>query len=100
MFLFCSMNCAARFAYHAVCAGSSLVQIATVTGPVTVAIWTNDDPAQTAWYAKRAAQFMEQNKNIKVELQKFPTGDLAKKVSVAYATGSAPEGFVSFDFVM
>jgi multiple sugar transport system substrate-binding protein len=69
-------------------------------GPVTVAIWTNDDPAQTAWYVKRAAQFMEQNKNIKVELQKFPTGDLAKKVSVAYATGSAPEGFVSFDFVM
>jgi multiple sugar transport system substrate-binding protein len=69
-------------------------------GPVTIAIWTNDDPLQTAYYRKRAKQFMEEHPNIKVDHQQFPFGELGKKLSVGFATGTAPEGFVSFDFFM
>jgi ABC-type glycerol-3-phosphate transport system substrate-binding protein len=35
-------------------------------GPLTVTIWTNDDPAQTAWYQKRSQLFNNAHPNIKV----------------------------------
>jgi multiple sugar transport system substrate-binding protein len=69
-------------------------------GPLTVTIWTNDDPAQTAWYQKRAQLFNNAQPNIKVDPQRFPAGELGKKVSVGFATGTAPEGFLTFDFFM
>jgi multiple sugar transport system substrate-binding protein len=69
-------------------------------GPLTVTIWTNDDPAQTAWYQKRAQLFNETHPNIKIDPQRFPAGDLGKKVSIGFATGTAPEGFLTFDFLM
>ncbi len=69
-------------------------------GPLTVTIWTNDDPAQTAWYQKRARLFNDAHPNIKVDPQRFPAGELGKKVSVGFATGTAPEGFLTFDFFM
>src|SRR5262245_47047084 len=69
-------------------------------GPLTVTIWTNDDPAQTAWYQKRAQLFNNAHPNIRIDPQRFPAGELGKKVSVGFATGTAPEGFLTFDFFM
>ena len=43
---------------------------------------------------------MEQNPHVKVDFQWFPFGDLGKKISVGFATGTAPEGFVSQDWFM
>ena len=44
--------------------------------------------------------FMEQNPHVKVDFQWFAFGDLGKKISVGFATGTAPDGFVSQDWFM
>ena len=37
---------------------------------------------------------------MKIDYQWFPFGELGKKLSVGYATGTAPEGFVCYDWFM
>jgi multiple sugar transport system substrate-binding protein len=49
---------------------------------------------------KRVNLFMQQNPNVKVDFQYFAFGDLGKKLSVGFATGTAPDGFVSQDWLM
>jgi multiple sugar transport system substrate-binding protein len=68
--------------------------------PVSLAFWTFDNPQQRPWLNKRIKLFMEQNPNVIVDFQWFPFGDLGKKLSVGFATGTAPEGFVSQDWLM
>ncbi len=68
--------------------------------PVSIAFWTFDNPQQRPWVHKRVKLFTEQNPNVKVDFQWFPFGDLGKKLSVGFATGTAPEGFVSQDWFM
>ena len=43
---------------------------------------------------------MEQNPHVKVDFQWFAFADLGKKISVGFATGTAPDGFVSQDWFM
>jgi len=68
--------------------------------PVNVTFWTFDNPQQRPWLNKRVNLFMEQNPNVKVDFQFFSFADLGKKLSVGYATGTAPDGFVSQDWFM
>src|SRR5215470_3893248 len=68
--------------------------------PVSLAFWTFDNPQQRPWLNKRIKLFMEKNPNVIVDFQWFPFGDLGKKLSVGFATGTAPEGFVSQDWFM
>ena len=69
-------------------------------GPLTLKLWSNDQVQQREWYQTRVKLFMEKNPSIKVDYQWFPFGELGKKVSVGFATGTAPEGFVSYDWFM
>ncbi|MCC6889554.1 MAG: extracellular solute-binding protein [Hyphomicrobiales bacterium] len=73
---------------------------AQAKGPLTIRLWSNDQVQQREWYQSRVKLFMEKNRNIKVDYQWFPFGELGKKVSVGFATGTAPEGFVSYDWFM
>jgi multiple sugar transport system substrate-binding protein len=68
--------------------------------PVKVAFWTFDNPQQRPWIHKRIRLFTEKNPNVTVDFQWFPFADLGKKLSVGFATGTAPEGFVSQDWFM
>jgi multiple sugar transport system substrate-binding protein len=68
--------------------------------PMKVAFWTFDNPQQRPWLHKRVRLFEEKNPNVKVDFQWFPFADLGKKLSVGFATGTAPEGFVSQDWFM
>ena len=43
---------------------------------------------------------MEQNPHVTIDFQWFTFGDLGKKISVGFATGTAPDGFVSQDWFM
>jgi hypothetical protein len=52
------------------------------------------------WIHKRIKLFMEQNPKVNVEFQWFTFGDLSKKISIGFATGTAPDGFVSQDWFM
>ncbi len=68
--------------------------------PINLSFWTFDNPQQRPWVHKRIKLFMEQNPNVKVDFQWFPFADLGKKLSVGFATGTAPDGFVSQDWFM
>jgi multiple sugar transport system substrate-binding protein len=69
-------------------------------GPMTLRFWSNDQPQQRAWFQKRFKLFTDANPNVKIDYQWFPFGELGKKLSVGYATGTAPEGFVCYDWFM
>src|SRR5260370_6982243 len=65
--------------------------------PITLSFWTFDNPQQRPWLHKRVNQYTEKNPNVKVDFQWFTFADLGKKVSVGYATATAPDGFVPAD---
>ncbi|BBK43488.1 hypothetical protein STVA_35080 [Allostella vacuolata] len=73
---------------------------AQARAPVNISFWTFENPQQRPWLHKRIRLFMEQNPAVKVDFQFFPFGDLGKKLSVGFATGTAPDGFVSQDWFM
>lgn len=68
--------------------------------PINISFWTFENPSQRPWVHKRVKLFMQQNPNVKVDFQYFAFGDLGKKLSVGFATGTAPDGFVSQDWLM
>lgn len=68
--------------------------------PVSISFWTWENPQQRPWIHKRVKMYMEKNPHVKVDFQFFPFGDLGKKLAVGFATGTAPDGFASQDWVM
>ncbi len=68
--------------------------------PVNISFWTWENPQQRPWIHKRVKMYMEKNPHVKVDFQFFPFGDLGKKLAVGFATGTAPDGFASQDWVM
>jgi len=83
-------------------AASSLGKVASAQpkGPVKLSLWTWENPQQRPWIHKRVKMFMEKNKGVQVDFQWFTFTDLGKKVSVGYATGTAPEGFSTGTWLM
>jgi multiple sugar transport system substrate-binding protein len=68
--------------------------------PIELSFWTFENPQQRPWIHKRVKLFTEQNPNVKIDFQWYTFGDLGKKISVGFATGTAPDGFVSQDWFM
>src|ERR1700730_9165664 len=68
--------------------------------PVNISFWTFDNPQQRPWLHKRVKMYMEQTPHVKIDFQWFTFGDLGKKISVGFATGTAPDGFVSQHWFM
>jgi multiple sugar transport system substrate-binding protein len=68
--------------------------------PINLSFWTFENPQQRPWVQKRVKMYQEQNPHVKIDFQWFTFGDLGKKISVGYATGTAPDGFVSQDWFM
>ena len=58
-------------------------------------VWTFENPQMRPWEHMRIKMFMEKHPGLTVNYQWFPIKDLAKKVKVGYATGTAPDGFKS-----
>ncbi len=73
---------------------------APTKAPVKLAFWTWENPQQRPWQHKRIKLYMEKYPNITVDFQYFTFTDLGKKVSVGYATGTAPDGFATGDWLM
>src|SRR5579864_3686316 len=74
--------------------------MAQAKAPIKLSFWTFDNPQQRPWLDKRIKLFTEKNPNVSVDFQWFAFGDLGKKISVGFATGTAPDGFVSQDWFM
>jgi multiple sugar transport system substrate-binding protein len=68
--------------------------------PVKLTFWTWENPQQRPWLKKRIDQYTQQYPNVSVEFQYFAFSDLGKKVSVGYATGTAPDGYTTGDWLM
>ena len=68
--------------------------------PIKLSFWTFENPQQRPWVHKRVKLYMEQNPHVTIDFQWFTFGDLGKKISVGFATGTAPDGFVSQDWFM
>jgi ABC-type glycerol-3-phosphate transport system substrate-binding protein len=68
--------------------------------PMKLTFWTWENPQQRPWLHKRITQYTEKNPNVSVDFQWFTFSDLGKKVSVGYATGTAPDGFTTGDWLM
>ncbi|OFV92171.1 MAG: hypothetical protein A3J75_06055 [Acidobacteria bacterium RBG_16_68_9] len=75
-------------------------QTAPTRAPMKLAFWTWENPQQRPWLHKRIQQYTQQYPNISVEFQYFTFSDLGKKVSVGFATGTAPDGFTTGDWLM
>ena len=75
-------------------------QSAPTKAPVKLNFWTWENPQQRPYQFKRIQQYMQQFPNISVAFQYFTFSDLGKKVSVGYATGTAPDGFATGDWLM
>src|SRR5918993_668377 len=71
-------------------AGSPLARRAHAQGkaPVNLSFWTFENPQQRPWLHKRVKLFMEQNPHVKVDFQWYTFGDIGKKISVGFATGT------------
>ena len=70
-------------------------QGAPTRAPVKLTFWTLENPQQRPWLKKRINLYTEQYPNVSVEFQYFAFSDLGKKISVGYATGTAPDGYIS-----
>ncbi len=68
--------------------------------PMKLTFWTWENPQQRPWIQKRVAQYTDKHPNVKVDFQWFTFTDLGKKVSVGFATGTAPDGFTTGDWLM
>ena len=68
--------------------------------PMELSFWMFENPQQRPWVHKRIKMYMEKNPHIKIDFQAFPFSDLGKKLSVGFATGTAPEGFITGDWLM
>ena len=68
--------------------------------PMKLTYWTWEQPQHRGWLHKRITQYTEKFPNIKVDFQSFTFTDLGKKVSVGFATGTAPDGFNTGDWLM
>jgi multiple sugar transport system substrate-binding protein len=68
--------------------------------PMKLTYWTWEQPQHRGWLHKRITQYTERFPNIKVDFQSFTFTDLGKKVSVGFATGTAPDGFNTGDWLM
>ncbi|HSF06926.1 MAG TPA: extracellular solute-binding protein [Methylomirabilota bacterium] len=91
---------AALGAGAAVAAAPRRVAAQPAKAPMKLTFWTWENPQQRPWLHKRITQYTEKHPNIKVDFQWFTFTDLGKKVSVGYATGTAPDGFTTGDWLM
>jgi len=67
---------------------------------IDLSFWTFEQPQQRGWLQKRVRLYQEQNPHVRIDFQWFTFGDLGRRLSIGYSTGTAPDGFVSQDWFM
>jgi len=76
-------------------------RVAQAEAPIRrCSVWTFDNPSQRPLAAQARQPVRGEEPQLKVDFQWFTFADLGKKVSVGYATGTAPDGFVTGDWLM
>lgn len=61
--------------------------------PVTLTIWTHEDPNRGPFERELIAQFMKENPNVTVDYQTYPSGKMAELLTVAFSANEGPDIF-------
>lgn len=77
----------------AVFAKGSKEEVVDLSAPVTITVWTHDDPNRKVLEANLIEEFMKMHPNVKVDYQIYPSGKMAELLTVAFSTGEGPDVF-------
>jgi multiple sugar transport system substrate-binding protein len=64
-----------------------------LSAPVTIVVWTHDDPNRSVLEKELIAEFTKQNPNVTVDYQTYPSGKMAELLTVAFSAGEGPDVF-------
>ena len=73
--------------------GADLTLPTEETGPVQIMYWTHEDPNRTKVEEKLLAEFLQQNPNVSVKRETYPSGPIIEKVLTAFAAQKGPDIF-------
>jgi multiple sugar transport system substrate-binding protein len=66
---------------------------ADLTAPVTITVWTHEDPNRSVFEKELIKEFMQQNPNVTVDYQTYPSSKMAELLTVAFSAGEGPDVF-------
>lgn len=61
--------------------------------PVTLTIWTHEDPNRSVFEKELIDEFTAANPNVTVDYQTYPSGRMAELLTVAFSAGEGPDIF-------
>jgi multiple sugar transport system substrate-binding protein len=64
-----------------------------LSAPVSLTIWTHEDPNRSIIEKKFIEEFTRQNPNVTVEYQVYPSGKMAELLTVAFSANQGPDIF-------
>lgn len=83
-----------------VAASPFILGSARAQSSMDISFWTYENPQARPWIASRIEAFKAENPHVNIDFQWFAFNDLGQRLNVGYATGTAPDGFVSQDWFM
>lgn len=64
-----------------------------MSAPVTLTIWTHEDPNRSVLEKELIAEFCRQNPNVTVDYQMYPSGKMRELLTVAFSANQGPDIF-------
>jgi len=64
-----------------------------LSAPVTLTLWTHEDPNRTALEKELIAEFCRQNPNVTVDYQTYPSGKTQELLTVSFSANQGPDIF-------
>ncbi|NLZ67715.1 MAG: extracellular solute-binding protein [Spirochaetales bacterium] len=64
-----------------------------MSAPVTLTLWTHEDPNRSVLEKELIAEFQKLNPNVTVDYQTYPSGKMAEMLTVAFSAGEGPDLF-------
>ncbi len=64
-----------------------------MSAPVTLTIWTHEDPNRSVLEKELIAEFCKQNPNVTVDYQTYPSGKMRELLTVAFSANQGPDIF-------
>ena len=90
----CALILIAAITVSAVFAGGASESESTdLSAPVTLTIWTHEDPNRSVFEKELIEEFMAENPNVTVDYQTYPSGKMAELLTVAFSAGEGPDIF-------
>ena len=70
-------------------------EVVDLSAPVTLTIWTHEDPNRKVMEQEFIDEFCKENPNVTVDYQTYPSSKMAELLTVAFSAGEGPDIFNS-----